>query len=199
MIRLFFVGDGRRDAVTVPTLVKKLLGREIAEESRPWARLHEAGKGYSRKLLYAIRRAKDGRNAGVVAVVDQDRELRGKRLEALKQARMADREKYGAFPVAVGEACPHGEAWLPDDAAAVRKALRLAPDVSVPSVAKTRSPKLELERLQANSPRAAENHLAVWADIADWIEPTRYAHPDKSGFTAFAQDVRNELSYIVES
>ncbi len=40
MIQLLFVGDGARDAVTVPHLVATITGARIEATTRNWARLH---------------------------------------------------------------------------------------------------------------------------------------------------------------
>ena len=73
MIRLLFVGDGDRDAATNPHLVATIVGTEVEPATTSWPRLNEAGKGYDRKLLFAIRDARDKGLEGVVATVDQDK------------------------------------------------------------------------------------------------------------------------------
>jgi hypothetical protein len=37
--------DGERDYKTIPTLAKKVLGREIKSECTSWVRLHRSGVG----------------------------------------------------------------------------------------------------------------------------------------------------------
>ena len=66
MIRVHFVVDGKRDFGSIPRLVGHILGVDICETVEPWARLHGPGpgrkgvKGFGRKLLWAIRQARDG-------------------------------------------------------------------------------------------------------------------------------------------
>ena len=59
MIRLLFVGDGERDAATIPRIVEIILSTSVGEEFRSWARLHSSPRGYKRKLLFASRQARD--------------------------------------------------------------------------------------------------------------------------------------------
>lgn len=82
MIRLMFVGDGKSDEAVVPRLVERILGTGVAEDARGWARLHGSGRGYHKKLRFAILAAKDSGAAGVVATIDRDRDRRGARLKA---------------------------------------------------------------------------------------------------------------------
>jgi hypothetical protein len=85
MTLLLFVGDGERDAVTVPRLVEGLLGVSIREETRAWAHLHRGGKGYRHKLRFAILQAKDAEAAGVVLTVDTDKDPQRRKLRELKK------------------------------------------------------------------------------------------------------------------
>jgi hypothetical protein len=193
MMYLLFVGDGERDAVTVPRLVERIVEVPVREEARPWARLHGAGKGYGRKLAFAMRQAKDLGTSGLVAVVDADRDPKRGRLRALREARDAERQVAPPFPTAIGEAVPHGEAWLLDDAVAVRQALQLADDMDVPTVRKTKDPKGVLDGLWKQSRRARESALLLLADVARLVDPSRCRHVAETGYQAFAEDVRNEL------
>lgn len=191
-MRIHFVVDGERDIVTIPRIVEKLLGTEIEETSKTWARLHgSAGKGYGRKLRYALLQARDNDAQGVAAIVDEDRSGK-ERLKNLQQAREEDRTQHPPFPTAIGLAIPHGEAWLLDDAEAVKAALKLSPDAKVPGVGQSRSPKEDLQALHDESPRD-ERPLEVWADIAMEIDIQRYREPRKTGFAAFEKEVEAEL------
>jgi hypothetical protein len=193
MIQILFVGDGERDAVTVPRIVERILSVAIREESRQWARLHSAGRGYGRKLQFAVRQARDSAQQGVVATVDADRSgLR--RLRELQVARERDRAKSPAFPTVLGCAVPHGEAWLLDDPVAVRRELTLPPEADVPAASKVTSPKKTLEDLLAQSPRRDEKPRTAWCDIASALEPNRCAHAADTGFRDFVREVHNELS-----
>jgi hypothetical protein len=87
MISLLVVADGPRDEATVPHMVEKILGSPIHTQFEPWPHLHGSGKGYERKLRFAVLQAWDAKAAGLVAVVDQDKAKHGGRLKALRGAR----------------------------------------------------------------------------------------------------------------
>ncbi len=156
MMHLLFVGDGERDAATVPLLVEHLISARFESTCKRWARLHGKGKGYTRKTLYAVRDARDVSADGLVATLDADKEKKGRRLRQMRAARNADRQKHPPMPTALGEASPHGEAWLLDDPVAVRKAMNLANDTPIPAVRKTPDPKATLHELLGQSPRKAD-------------------------------------------
>ena len=171
MIRVLVVGDGPRDEAMVPAIVATVLGRPVEAQFEPWARLHDrSGKGYGRKLRYAIAVARDRRRA-LVATLDVDASPRRERMAELQQARDDARSRPDPVPTALGAANPHGEAWLLDDAVAVRSVLGLAADVPVPSVLRVRSPKGALEALMAESPRAGDRPRDVWRHIAVQVRP----------------------------
>ena len=142
MIRILFVGDGPADEVTTPPLVRTILEREdVRAEARAWARLHAAGRGYDRKLLFALRAARAGGLSGVVATIDQDRSAGRERLRSLEAARVRDRQTDPPLPAALGCADPHAEAWLLDDPVAVRSVLRLPGDARVPKSGTSTAPR----------------------------------------------------------
>jgi len=192
MIRLLFVGDGERDAAMNPPLVEVLTGSEVEATTRAWARLN-VGKGYERKLRFAIRQARDEGLEGVVATVDQDKSSGQERLRELKAGRTTDREIAPPLPAALGCANPHAEAWLLDDVVAVRAVLKLDTDTVIPSLRKTKSPKDTLTGLITQSRRADVSVRQVLAEIAQGLDPARCAHKDETGFAAFAQDVDEEI------
>lgn len=208
MIRLLFVGDGKRDAATVPPLVGGILGVEITGENLSWKEIRlqpesapRALRGYARKLMYAVRAARSRRLDGVVATVDTDAEEPRSRLAKLQEGRDLDREKAPPLPTALGEANPHGEAWLLDDDAAVRKALELPGDVPIPAVRDTNDPKGALDELMDRSPRekASEHRrLHLLGAIAANVTPNRCAHAKTTGLDAFTKDVRDELRGIAD-
>lgn len=201
MIRLRIVGDGERDAATVPMLVEGILGGDFARETSPWPRLHRREKkvkgyklsGHGQKLIYALTQARQRRFDGVVATVDADGPKRGEKLSQLKLARDADRSRAAPLPTALGEAVPHNEAWLLDDEKAVRTALGLPPDTPVPTVRPAAYQKTELEALHRSSPRCNEPPLEVWAQIAAHVHEERCNHRKDTGFEAFAAEVRSEI------
>ncbi len=197
MIRILFVGDGERDAVTVPRLVETIIGASLDAETRHWARLH-APKQYGRKLRYSFLQAKDLAVSGLVATVDRDKDRSGERLSKLRNAREEERARGSVLPVALGEAAPHGEAWLLDDPVAVRLALNLPPDAEIPSPTRVKSPKEELHRLLETSERG-ERPLEVFPDIARRVDLSRCNHTLKTGFAEFVKDVRQEISPLASA
>jgi hypothetical protein len=193
MIRLLFVGDGERDAATNPHLVSTIIGAPVAPATTGWPRLSRAGSGYDRKLLFAIRTARHDGLDGVVATVDRDKSRRWDRLRDLETARRMDRETAAPLPTALGCAVPHAEAWLLDDALAVRRSLMLAAEAVIPNVSKVASPKSELSGLHSASPRAEEPIRSILVDIAQRLDPSHCQHADQTGFARFADGVRREI------
>jgi hypothetical protein len=134
---------------------------------------------------------------GIVAVVDRDRSSGRERLNELKAARDADRAKRTPVPTALGEANPHLEAWLLDDAEAVKSALQLPAGSPVPKVAG--DPKADLEALHAGSSRCGDPKVAAWKDIACAVRLTSSRNPKKTGFDAFLREVTAELGSLVRA
>jgi len=192
VIHLWFVGDGDLDGIMVPRLVERTLGVPVREEVRRWPRLH--GRGYEKKLRFATLQAEDGGAGGLVATVDADRNP--ERIRTLRAARDSQRTIAPSFPTALGQAEPHGEAWLLDDDVAVRTALRLPGDTEVPSVRHANTPKENLQRLHAMSTRAGEPLRDIYRDIAASVEIARCRRPRDTGFKSFADDVRAELASL---
>jgi hypothetical protein len=201
MRHLRIVGDGERDAAVLLPLVRHILNADFTDRSTAWPRLHRGQKkipgyslkGYGLKLLYALRSARLDRADGVVACIDADRDRRRQRWRQMKKAREADRSRNPPLPTALGEARPHSEAWLLDDAVAVREALELARDHSVPSVIRSTDPKAALEELLAKSERRDSRPLEVWPAIAARVDASRCAHRRQTGFEAFVREVKSEL------
>jgi hypothetical protein len=196
MIPLLFVGDGVRDHVSIPRLVEGILKACVREDVRDWARLNRAGRGFGRKLVFAVAQARDAGLAGVVAVLDTDLDRGGERLATLKQARVQQRQQEPPFPTALGAAKPHGEAWLLDDPYAVREALALDSSAQIATVRKTRNPKAELERLLTVSGLGTKPREA-WPEIARRVTVDRCVHAAETGFAEFVHDVRSELGPLV--
>ena len=120
-MQILFVGDGERDAVTVPALVDNILGSACQVESNSWREIRAGG--YWRKTLFAILSAQSRGLDGVVATLDADKEKKGKRLAQMRKGRDTHRASNTPLPTALGEAVPHGEAWLPQDPIAVREGM----------------------------------------------------------------------------
>ena len=196
MIRLLFVGDGDRDAAMNPPLLKVLTGSEVEPTSRAWARLN-VGKGYGRRLRFAIRQARDEGLQGVVATVDRDKSSGQDRLRELKAGRATDRETAPPLPTALGCANPHAEAWLLDDPVAVREVLELDADTVIPSARKAKSPKDALTGLITQSRRADASVRQILGEIAQRLDPVHCAHKDETGFAAFAEEIREEIGPLI--
>ncbi len=197
-MHLLFVGDGERDAATVPLLVEHIISASFESTCKRWTELRVHGKrkqkGYKRKTQYALALARASSADGLVATLDTDKEKKGQRLRQMRKARDADREKHPPMPTALGEATPHGEAWLLDDPAAVRTAMKLPNDAQIPTAQKkTPDRKGALHELLGQSPRKADRPLVVWADIASELRPARCAHAKTTGFRSFFEEVRTEL------
>ena len=92
---------------------------------------------------------------------------------------------------------PHVEAWLIDDAVAVREGLSLEPDAEVPNVRRCRYPKDTLEELHSSSPRADDSSQDVWGDIARGLDRARCAHGAETGLEAFAEDLIAEMAPLL--
>ncbi len=191
------VGDGPRDEAAVPRLVERLLSRAVAGDFVSWSRLHQRGigRGYERKLRYAVLQGRSRGMNGVVATVDSDRAQRGERLQELRDARESDRTAAVPLPVAVGEAVPHLEAWLLDDPHAVRTALRLAANATIPSVRHAKTHKGALQQLIRQSD-CDEGVLVILAAIAKQLDPQRCRNAKHTGFEEFADDVQSELGNV---
>ncbi len=197
MIRLLFVSDGKRDAVTVPRLVEGILDAEIQEETRDWARLHRAGRGYERKLRYSVRQAIAAGAHGVVATVDRDKDKRQSRIGALDQARTREREAGNALAIAIGQADPHGDVWLLDDAHAVREGLGLPASTDIPNVRRTNSPRTIINDLCVQAEEAS-NPVDLLSRIARLVTLERCQHAKETGFRKFSSDVIRELGSLVD-
>lgn len=191
MIRLRFVWDGPLDINVLPALASVVIGTPVEGEMEPWPRLH--GKGLGQKLRFAARQAAETGADGLVAVVDGDADGCGEKLRALRGARQTLREERPPYPVGLGCAVPHAEAWLIDDGVAVREGLRLPGTAAIPNVRHCESPKNELRRLHGESERHGDNHSEVWGDIARRVVEQRCAHAHETGFHSFAEDLRDEL------
>ena len=196
---LYLVCDGSRDHAAVCRLLERVLGRPITPDCQTWLRLHSrgSGRGYGRKLKYSVRQAISRGQARVVATMDQDNSERREKLRELQAAREEDRRTGKILPTALGEAAPHFEAWLLDDAVAVREGLGLRGDAAVPSLKRIKQPKAELDaifRREVTDWHGREAELM--AAIADKLEVSRCLHAKQTGLEAFVDDVVNELRQL---
>ena len=201
MIRIFFVVDGPRDTATLPHIVKTILATEIEPVVRDWhdIRLNRGG-GFPKKLLFAMMQARNEHDVvGLVAVVDQDKFPARSLLRELHDARKADRAKNAPLPTAVGEAAPHGEAWLLDDPHAIRVALKLDAGVEIVSIRKTKSPKEVVNNLIDLSEHVNEKRMDLLTEIAKQVNTSRCNHTKETGFAAFVDEVHTELGPLTTS
>lgn len=195
-LRLYVVCDGPRDHAAVCRITGRVVGRAVDPECEHWPRLHKrgSGRGYGRKLKYAVRQAIANRQAGVVATVDRDKHGPREKLDELCAARAEDRAKAVVLPTALGEASPHFEAWLLDDPAAVREALSLPPQTEVTSVSRAKNPKGVLDELISRAvPDRQGREAEILAEIAVRLDVTRCTHATETGLQAFVEDLQAEF------
>ncbi len=193
MISILLIGDGPRDEATVPHMVANILNTSMRTEFRQWAHLHGLGRGYEKKVRFGVLQARDMKAAGLLAVVDQDKARGSGRLKSLREAREADRLVHPPFPTALGEAIPHGEAWLLDDPHAIRQVLEFDGGVDIPNVRRSRYPKETLNELFRKSRRRGDDWMDLLREIAQRIDVSRCQHGEETGFSDFAEEVRKEL------
>lgn len=193
-MRLRFVADGPRDEVVLPPIVGRVLDVRVAPTFSAWKTLRV--NGYERKLIFAHRQAIDAGEAGMVAVVDQDREARGSRIRALRAGRESERSRAPDLPIAIGQAVPHLEAWLLDDEVAIRRGLGLATDHPVPNVGRCKDPKSAIEALRRAGSSPHEPILEALGRVAVELDLRRCAHAKRTGFADFHEDVTHELGPV---
>lgn len=196
-MRLLVIADGPRDEVTLPPLVSGLLNCTVDARFESWSRLHlrGSGRGYARKLQFAIGQAQNRGLHGLVAVADQDRDRDGSRKDELHAGRAEHRSRHPVFPTAIGVACPHVEAWLLDDPVAVREGFELESNTEIPSVRKANYPKDVLDALVPVND--SQDHMKRLAEVAVRVQPDRSNHRRETGFAAFVDDIRSELGPLV--
>jgi len=193
-MKLLFVADGPRDKATLPGLVRSILGHEFSESFERWAHLRDGGKGYERKLKFAVGLARMQKMDGVVAVADRDRDRSKDRHNALKDCRQKLRDRGIALPAAVGVADPYVDVWLLDDETAVRRGLKLDANTAVPHATKSKDPKTDLNELVSTS--EFEEMMDALESIAGHVTEARSPHAKETGFADFADDCRREFESV---
>lgn len=192
-MKLLLYADGRRDKVTVPRFLSTLLDDHVAANFSAWKNIRVHGRGYGKKLAYGMRQAGSRPDLeGLVAVIDRDKDKKRIRWSSLAAERENQRANGINVRTALGEAVPHGEAWLLDDAEAVKSALALKPTHKIPASSRG-SAKAILETLHSQSPHADRRVLEMWGSIAQQVRLERCRAPQKTGFKAFADDVKREF------
>src|SRR5258708_15773924 len=114
MIHLHFVGDGPRDEAMMPRLIERILKVDVHADFREWKSIHLHGKGYGKKLAFAIRVARDAAADGLVATVDADKAPQREQLPELQSARDHARSKALPFPTPLRTTVPHTPSYLLD-------------------------------------------------------------------------------------
>jgi hypothetical protein len=194
MSHICYLGDGARDNAVLPHLVRSLLGADFPSTFQRWAHLRVGG--FARKLKFAAIAAIEDKELAIVAVVDRDKAEKHERLLQLKSARDQVHAKDPDFPIAIGEANPHGEAWLLDDPIALRQVLRLKDDITIPSVITTCNPKSELQNLIDQSPENWSSTLEAMTAIAEEFQHYRCDCRGETGLAEFVEDVLAELKWF---
>jgi hypothetical protein len=187
MIRMLLISDGPRDEAVIPPLAERILNAPVKAEFKAWKDLH-LGKGYGRKLKFAVRSAVSNRVKLLVATIDSDKHPTGDGLREMERVVSTDPNCQGLVYVALGEATPHAEAWLLDDADAVRSVLRLDQSMKVPTVRQVDYPKDTLDGLLSLN-RGDDHRLDVLAEISRAIEPSRCQHAGETGFERFMESL----------
>jgi hypothetical protein len=193
MIPIYVVGDGLRDEAMVPVLVERVVRLRVQARFRPWSSLRLAGGGYDRKLKFAVREAVEEKIPMLVATVDTDKDNSGEKLRRLRQARSDDPQCGSLVQVALGEATPHGEAWLLDDEVAVRQALGLHSSTPICTPANRKNPKQAIEDLRHSGNRCDDPIRTVLAAIAQLVQPARCPRSKDTGFDALQDDLRTSI------
>jgi hypothetical protein len=196
MIRILFVCDGPRDEAALPHLVATILSTDVDSSAIPSMHLGRGG-GAKRKLEFALTFAQKRQAVSLVFVVDRDKAPKGERLRALREARDAERMENPPFPTALGEADPHGDAWLLDDPVAVRKALGIDNNVKIVTVRQTNSPKSVLDDLIRSSEHCDSDLMETLGKIAQLLSYGRCVHKHETGFERWVAEVQSELGPLV--
>jgi hypothetical protein len=167
---ILVVGDGPRDQLALPEIVRNLLGLKVVtryDDLHKVIYLKEKGSANVRKVKYLTRRARSNGFLVLAIVVDRDKCRRRERLGDLHEGRDEVRRSSPPFPTALGEADPHFDVWLLDDVVAVREGLGLSGDVEVPNAVSVVSPKEILAKLIRECPR---NHTEASDFLGEFLD-----------------------------
>ncbi|MBI3819173.1 MAG: hypothetical protein HY286_10815 [Planctomycetes bacterium] len=204
-VEIHLLVDGERDAKALPHIIHNILEskpecRSITSFSpRHWKdlRFHNRDKkarlqGYAKKLQYIIDENHNGIGRAIVAVVDRDRDADGARVRELRSTRTDARLQAIRVPLAIGEAIPHGEAWLLPDRHVVAGVFEVDPaEVNI----KAKSPKDELQRL-GEKKITKEKFSDRLETLAKKVRVHVIADRSDNGFAEFAEDIKKELGSL---
>ena len=196
---ILVIGDGPRDSIALPKLVQHLMRKQTKWQYEDWhTRSHLFGRGkgtvYTKKVKYFTRLAKD-RDCVALVVSDTDRAPYGEKLRQLRTGRDEDRQIHPPFPTAIGEANPHFDVWLLDDAHAVKTVVGCSSS-AVPNIRNCTSPKDILTNLVVESDIESELSVVLGL-IVDEFDVSRCNHDNETGLEEFAEEVRIELQHVV--
>ncbi len=183
-MRIRYVADGDRDHWMLPALVQTIIGAHDEGGFLRWRDIQLQGglKGGLGRKLQLVVRAAEQENEAVVATVDRDA-THGERLRELQQHRGDP-----SIPVALGEANPHGEAWLVDDIEPLRTHLGLGAEEQG---ADRRNPKKWLDGLVARADRGSAS--VVYPRLAADVRLKRCTQAKRTGFRAFVTDLEDQF------
>lgn len=192
-MNLLFVADGPRDEGSLLGLVQKILGKVVSAKFSAWVHLRNSGRGFEKKLRFALALTRSQKLHGMVAAVDRDRDRKNQRRLALKDCRSVLRGNGERLPIVLGVADPHVDVWLLDDPTAVRAGLGFSTDHNVPNALRVSEPKSALNEFISNSPIRDDDIRVPLSRIAEQVRIERCLHADKTGYAEFHSDCLNEF------
>ncbi len=202
-IRVKLVAEGGLENQSFPALVERLLERSIESDFTFWKGLrthvHKLNPGldiYGKRLLGVILHAVASGLDGVAVTRDYDTGG-GDRLKNLRDARRRARDWARDLPVAIGIPRPNFDAWLLDDAVAVRAGLGFPTAHPVPDSKAVSDPKAAIKQLYHASPVGETmDESTARGRIASEIDLARCNHRKDNGLLEFAEELRAEFGSI---
>ena len=187
-MRILGVGDGDRDRAMMGPILRTLHGAPLSVTFK--ARKEYRVGGYGNVMKMALLEAFDASLQGVVFWADEDAG-REPRLKELRDARNQSKV-IGETKAAIGVATPHAEAWILDDAHAVRAVLGLPSDHAIPRVSESNYPKTTLDDL-CHQHRPQDPVMNLLPEFGAQLAPGRMREPHKTGFSAFEKDFKDQF------
>ena len=186
-----FLGEGPNDKLIVPIILEVHNIEIVQSDFKTWKSIHGRGlRGFKKKAMFAIKLARLDGKKGLVATLDADNQPN--RIKDLDAARKEDRENLSTHPilVVIGQANPEIEAWLLDDAEAVKKGLGISSEAKIPSPYRVSDVKVALDALFEES--SIEGRANCLASVARQVQCERSRSPDKSGLRSFIEGAKTE-------